>query len=807
MRARSIATLLVLILLAITVFTGCAGSSQNFAQSQISSGKSGTGGGGGQTGGTGGGSGGGSGSGGSGGSGGNGSGGNCGSPVADFYVATNGNDNWSGTLDTPSPDLSDGPFATVDRARRAIKSMAGAAHTVMIRGGNYFLNAPLVFSAADSGTASNPIVYQNYPCETPAISGGRQITGWTNTSGNVWTVQLSSSSYKNFEALFYNGARRYRPRTTVNSYLRNAGPVYAPSASSSCNVNVGGQWECFDRFVFSNKDVASTYRSIALGDVEILDFEKWTMSRMRLKSVDPANHIAYLTGPTRQESSNYGFLPGHRYLIENVKEALSQPGQWYLDRCTNPPACTSNSGTWTLTYLAQAAENPNQAEVIIPQQSQLITATGLQHVTFQGITFAHDNWMPPAEGFGDQQGIPGVSAALSFSASSNVTLDGCTIAHTQGWGVEFIGTGPITTKPSDQVINGFLNDLGAGGIRIGKLPTNNDTDATVAQYVLVQNNLITAGGRVQPTGIGTGVLVGNAHHNTVTHNEISDFYNGAIGVGLRWGITNGTSLAHDNLISFNLLYNLGQGVTDDMAGIYFASSATTGNQVLNNVIHDVTHAWPDSDGYGGNGIYFDQGTSNVVARNNLVYRTSSSSLFNNMSDRKSDTYPQNNVVDNNLFALSGQFAINHGGMNPSSLTLTHNVVSYESLLQGGKWTCYDVGKTGQPVPCPTRFFLDNNVYWNSTGKAVNFITTDPTNPKIRTNYSLSGWQSLGEDVHSLTQDPMFVNPVYPADDFNLQPSAPNLKLGFVPFDTLRCFYESAAAFVFPSRYDWWVLGC
>jgi glycosyltransferase involved in cell wall biosynthesis len=26
-------------------------------------------------------------------------------------------------------------------------------------------------------------------------------------------------------------------------------------------------------------------------------------------------------------------------------------------------------------------------------------------------------------------------------------------------------------------------------------------------------------------------------------------------------------------------------------------------------------------------------------------------------------------------------------------------------------------------------------------------------------------------------------------------------LGFVPFDTLRCFYETAAAFVFPSRYE------
>src|ERR1039457_2044466 len=31
-------------------------------------------------------------------------------------------------------------------------------------------------------------------------------------------------------------------------------------------------------------------------------------------------------------------------------------------------------------------------------------------------------------------------------------------------------------------------------------------------------------------------------------------------------------------------------------------------------------------------------------------------------------------------------------------------------------------------------------------------------------------------------------------------SAPRF-LGFVPFETLRCFYESAAGFVFPSRYE------
>src|SRR5207249_7797146 len=52
-------------------------------------------------------------------------GGNCGTGLADFYVATNGNDSWSGTLDAPNGDSSDGPFATLNRARQAVQGMTG----------------------------------------------------------------------------------------------------------------------------------------------------------------------------------------------------------------------------------------------------------------------------------------------------------------------------------------------------------------------------------------------------------------------------------------------------------------------------------------------------------------------------------------------------------------------------------------------------------------------------------------------------------------------------------------------------------
>src|SRR5690349_4786443 len=112
---------------------------------------------------------------------------------ADFYVSPEGKDSWSGTLEAPNAAKSDGPFATLDRARRAVHDVKkGSRNTpivVMLRGGTYFLSAPLKLDRGDSGKANAPIVYTAYPGEKPVISGGRRITGWSNTSGNTWTVK------------------------------------------------------------------------------------------------------------------------------------------------------------------------------------------------------------------------------------------------------------------------------------------------------------------------------------------------------------------------------------------------------------------------------------------------------------------------------------------------------------------------------------------------------------------------------------------------------------------------------------------
>ena len=69
-------------------------------------------------------------------------------PQADLYVAVYGNDAWTGTLSEPNADESDGPFATISRARDAVRALKAKGPltkpmTVMVREGTYYLNETL----------------------------------------------------------------------------------------------------------------------------------------------------------------------------------------------------------------------------------------------------------------------------------------------------------------------------------------------------------------------------------------------------------------------------------------------------------------------------------------------------------------------------------------------------------------------------------------------------------------------------------------------------------------------------------------
>ena len=77
------------------------------------------------------------------------------STATTLYVSVDGDDRWSGVFAAANAAKTDGPFATLTRARdaaRALRARAGSTSPIdiVIRGGTYFLAEPLVLAPEDS---------------------------------------------------------------------------------------------------------------------------------------------------------------------------------------------------------------------------------------------------------------------------------------------------------------------------------------------------------------------------------------------------------------------------------------------------------------------------------------------------------------------------------------------------------------------------------------------------------------------------------------------------------------------------------
>jgi hypothetical protein len=639
-----------------------------------------------------------------------------GSPTL-FYVATNGSDAWSGTLPTPNRNKTDGPFATIGRAQsavRQVKSVAKGPITVTIRGGFYPLAEPLTFTADDSGTPQAPIIYKALPGPEPVLSGGLRIDGWKETEKGVWQTQLPEvvQGQWYFSQLYVNGERRYRPRLPKSGYYEVAGEV-EPTADAQ---NQGD-----NRFRFKPGEIKSDWYD--LNAVEVLPFQIWTASRFRIASVEEGESIATLSGHTINREAYQGIRKGRRFLVENVREALTDPGEWYLDRRTG-----------VLTYLAKPGERPDKMMIVAPRLEKFLLMDQTQYVRFEGLNFSYTSWSVPPQGYSFAQAEVIIPASVEITNGNNITFDHCTIAHTGNWAVALRQATRSCTLDHCE-----LTDLGAGGVKIGEMEYRDDP-LQLAHGNVVTDCMITHGGRLHPAAIG--VWIGQSPYNKLLHNEIADFYYTAISPGWTWGY--GPSGTHHNEIAYNHIHDIGQGVLSDMGGIY-TLGISPGTVLHHNKIHDIT-----SFDYGGWGIYFDEGSTGIVAEDNLVYRTKSAPFHQH--------YGKENIVRNNIFAFGREAQLMRTRAEDHlSFTMSHNIILWsEGPLLGSNWS-------------GNEFKLADNLYWHE-GKPVLFPG----------RLTLADWQAKGFDSGSVVADPDFAAPE--RDDFTLRADSPAPRIGFVPFD-------------------------
>jgi len=752
----------------------------------------------------------------------------------DYYLAPNGDD--------ANPCTLNQPCKTINGIQTG--HSLGPGKVVLLRGGFYYLTDPILPTV--SGTSGSPIVYAAYPYETPIITGAKPIAGWTLTTAgqcagisNCYSTVLANG-LNNFEYLIYvpsgwpasyvvaSMTRRTQSVNTPSGYNLNAGAVKEiddPTCTSDGT-------HCLDRVNIKDGDVISLAYNLA--DDRFYNFANWNVDSLRLLSYSTTKLV--FTGPALPPPQSGFFNTGPRYLIVNSVEYFKlnhAPGTFYID-CGNGTPC-AQSGSSTLPsnsiayYIAQAGENPATDTILAPQLTSLITdgpASPANYLTFQGITFVGDNFVTPFPGYQSDTGQPGATAALSFVDTTGITIDSSVIAHTSGWGLEFTNdkTGTVQGPSiSNQLLSSALYDIGASGIRLGRMPPNNSdsgnsNDAWATNNSTVTNNLFMGIGRMFPGGEAGCVWIGSSHDNKIEHNDCVDSYGGGVAVGPRVTVTAGHT--HDNSVQFNNFHELGEGVIDDFGCVHFANYGATGNKFQNNICHDITHAVADNL-QGGTGIYVDNNSQNVTIENNLVYRTSGALFFNNGSGSNCPPSGCNNMVSSNILAYSYQGAVKRGSGSTGSDSLQdfvfkHNVV-YFDVGKGPQWLNSDgtgfwdcgPGNINTPAPCTSYFGFYSNDYWSPKLASPTFTTTAPTTSWLF-GTSHGQWQSSpgggfpndpGEDQSadsapiSIYSNPGFVGPNYAANDFHFTGAAPNIG-----FDSTGFGYTYTAGRNSPSLY-------
>jgi parallel beta-helix repeat protein len=661
---------------------------------------------------------------------------------ANFYVAKDGQDKWSGRLASPNTLRTDGPFATLARARDAVRSLrtssgAKAPIRVLLRGGTYFITEPIVFTPEDSGTADAPITYAAYPGEKPILSGGLAIKGWKPTTvgrKNLWIVDFPSGVQLSSRQLFVNGKRCIRPRLPKEGLYRIA-EVPGLTADTAKTARQ-------TQFRYSPGDIRAWEN---LTDVEIVALCFWVESRMPIASVDEASRtVSFSEGSIFRLTDDFSMKPAP-YYVENVFEALEKPGEFYYNRASQK-----------IYYMPRPGEDMATAEAIMPRQlphlvqfqGQPETGRFVEYVHLSGLGFAHTEATRPARDWpGDSWRVSGSITApgtIQLVGARNCGVENNEVAHVGSYGID-LGLG--CTR--NHIAGNEIYDLGAGGIKVGpRLPP--DPSVPQAGNNVISDNHIHEGGQIFHSAYG--IHVGHSDHDIIAHNHIhhQPYIGIVVGVGDDTGM--GT------VIEFNDIHDIGLGMLSDLACIYTIDRAEvpSGVVIRNNVVHDV-----ESRGYGGWGIYFDDGTTGVIAENNIVYRCKSAGFHMHFGNGKN---LRENTVRNNIFALSREAEIYRTTDQPQlQFTFEDNIVFWnQGVLFTGNWR-------------QRGYRFEHNVYWDGR-----FMGTDPEKGIHFGPFTLQEWHERGQDLNSVIADPLFVNPE--KGDFTLKPDSPALKLGFSPID-------------------------
>lgn len=653
---------------------------------------------------------------------------------ATLYVSPRGDDTADGSAEKP--------LASLDGARRRVRQLRidGVKEEIIVlfQDGVYPLTKPVRFTPLDSGTEQGRTIYkwQTSGSEKVIFEGGRRVTNIEVMPNGHWRAFIPevAEGKAYYEQLYVNGEHAIRAREPNVQTPWNYFYIRRPIERGRNPLT--GKREDLSRTAFyaEKQDVAplAGYSQKDLNDVVLVAYHSWETSRQRLAYVDSKTGFVMATGGMAWQYLYW--RNRQRFHLENYREALDAEHEWFLGR-----------DGW-LEYIPDPYQKPDTTQLVFPITTSFLEIEGdedmglyVSNITFEGLSFRHAGYILPPQGHSCGQAEMDIPAVIHLINATGIDFKNCEIGAIGTYGVHF-DNGCF----NNSLQQCWIHDMGAGGVKIGvgwgvRVPS----EELAVRKQTVDNCIIQHGGRIHHGAIG--VWIGHSCDNVVTHNDIGDLFYTGVSVGWTWGYAPTVSVR--NKIEFNHIHDIGQGVLSDMGGVYTLGYAK-GTTVSNNHIHHVYSY--DYYGAGGQGLYTDEGSAEIVMENNLVHHVRSGCFHQH--------YGRDNIIRNNILAFSLNGQIQRSRIEDHrSFAFTNNIVYWDN-----KSPLFSRKTTDEHVE------VHHNMYWNTADK-VTF-----------NGLSFEDWKKTGHGEDDVIADPLFIDP--DNGDFHFKPGSPYEKIGFKPFD-------------------------
>lgn len=692
-------------------------------------------------------------------------------PGAILYVAGDGDDAWSGRAAEANPDKTDGPFATIERARdeiRRIKENGGLPKggiVVEIQRGRHELARAVELTEADSGTAESPIEYRARLRGDVRISGGKILGGWRTVADpaildrldptargmvvqcdlkahgiteygdlgldaagelQVWLARVDNQGEDAIGSAYASVGKKVSPRLEVFfneapmeiSRWPNEGFIRIEEVLGETEIDRRGAKGCKEGVFVYEGDRPRRWMQEKDAWVQGYWFRDWATQRHKIESIDPEKRVISVVPPYHY----YGYRKGQWFRGFNLLCEIDAPGEWHIDR---------DAG---ILYF-WPPQPIDRGRVEVSTAPGLFTLTDVSHVTFRGLL------MEAARG-----------TAIAMTGGRQCRVIGCTFRN--------LGNHAVTVFDGREhgVVGCDMQGMGGGGIYL----VGGDRKTLDPGGHFAENNHIHHFGRwdrmYRPGLFLSGVGL------RASHNLIHDAPHAAILFG-----------GNDHLFEFNEIHNV-CNESHDCGAIYAGRSWTLRGHVIQ---YNYLHHLCGKDGGPCNGIYLDDLFSSAVIRGNVFHQVWRPVFLGGGRD---------NLIENNVFVDCPKAV--HIDARALGWCGPHADGRIKEAVEKGTIA----GVRFKEPPFSTRYpqlltLLDDepkkpkgnivrrNIFWQGAGENLRRIAAgepvketwwDDIDPKIRPLVTI-------ED-NLINEDPLFVSAQ--DGDFQLRKDSPAWKTGF-----------------------------